>query len=126
MTKGQKDEAKNEADLMERLTHPNIVKYHRQFEKNQKLNIVMELCENGNLRKFLNERKNQRIDEDKILKLFKGIAEGLQKLHNEGIMHRDLKPENIFMTWENQAKIGDLGIAKKVDLTLHNTCGIGT
>jgi len=36
----------------------------------------------------------------------------LQYLHENNIIHRDLKPANIFLSHDQQAKIGDFGIAR--------------
>jgi len=39
---------------------------------------------------------------------------GVNYLHGKGILHRDLKSLNIFLCKDNQLKIGDLGVAKKL------------
>lgn len=36
-------------------------------------------------------------------------------LHEQGVMHRDIKPQNLLMTSEGRVKIGDFGVAQKVE-----------
>jgi serine/threonine protein kinase len=42
----------------------------------------------------------------------------MKHIHDHKIMHRDLKPQNVFLTEQGIVKIGDLGIAKKLEATL--------
>jgi|TARA_B110000305_G_C19400706_1_gene619983 NIMA (never in mitosis gene a)-related kinase len=42
----------------------------------------------------------------------------LGHIHKWNIIHRDIKPQNIFLSKDNEAKIGDFGISKKLDNTL--------
>lgn len=49
MGRQQKQESLREALLMNKLENPNIVKFYDSFQARNKLNIVMELCENGDL-----------------------------------------------------------------------------
>jgi len=42
--------AQSEAKMLETLSHPNIVKNYETFIEDKKLHIVMEYCENGNLK----------------------------------------------------------------------------
>ena len=39
---------------------------------------------------------------------------GVHYLHSKKILHRDLKALNIFLTKDNELKIGDLGVAKRL------------
>lgn len=55
VTERQKSDAYNEAAIMERIKHPNIVTYITSFEEDNKLNILMELCENMDLATFIDK-----------------------------------------------------------------------
>lgn len=79
-----------------------------------KLYIVMEFAERGDLYRQIKKYKNARklMKEDLIWVYLYQICEGLQELHRKRIMHRDLKPKNIFLTGEHHIRIGDLGCSK--------------
>ena len=56
MTDNQKADALNEALLMEKIQNKHIVRHYRSFETVNKLNILMEFCEQGDLSGFLKKR----------------------------------------------------------------------
>lgn len=93
-----------------------------------KLLMVMEYCEGGNLRNWLNQTVavQQQLDEAKALKLMLNVAQGIAMLHSRDpvIVHRDLKPENIFLTaGQSDAKVGDFGVAKELSRVIPNSGG---
>jgi translation initiation factor 2-alpha kinase 1 len=47
------------------------------------------------------------------LHFFLGAVQGVQHMHNCGVIHRDLKPDNIFIHGD-VAKIGDFGLSKSL------------
>ena len=117
---------KNTIDKVKTLSninHDNIIKYYGSFIhkdellKQEKLYIIMEYCENGDLRKFINDYKNkkEKICENEIILIIFGICKGLEEIHSKNIIHRDLKPENIFLNKDFKIKIGDFGISKKFE-----------
>ena len=70
----------------------------------------MEYCKKGDLKAFLNKKKNP-INEKEIITIFKQICIGLKDIHSKDVIHQDLKPSNIFLTEKNHIKIGDFGIS---------------
>ncbi len=55
--------------------------------------------------------KEEHLDENKAVAIFKQLLEAFKVLNRLNIMHRDLKPENIFFT-DNKVKLGDFGFCK--------------
>ena len=121
-TKDKIQEIKNEAEILSKFNHKNIVKYYESFENDDKFFILMEYCDGQNLSNIINEytEKNELIQEEIILNIIKQICLGIKEIHDKNIIHRDLKPENIFMNTNGEIKIGDFGISK--ELNLNKTC----
>ena len=122
------EDAKNEARILKQLEYKYIVKCFDSFEENNSLNIVMEYCEKGDLATLLKDykQKNKYLPENLIWKFFIQISLGLAYIHYHKILHRDLKTLNIFLTKNLDVKIGDLGVAKILQNTLHAYTFIGT
>ena len=119
----------NEAIILKNITHDNFVKYYDSFKDNNSFYIIMEYCDNSNLKKFINlHKKNKELIEEKVLYfIILDICKGLKEIHDNHIIHRDLKPENLFIGKDYKIKIGDFGISKKLIDTKHaNTNNIGT
>ena len=109
-------EALGEIEIMGPLESPYIVGYFDSFIDDKCIDIIIEYCPQGDLNSLIEKQKIQSkpFVENLIWKIFIHIALGLQYLHDLNIIHRDLKTLNIFMLKESQAKIGDLGCAKKL------------
>lgn len=61
-----------------------------------------------------------------IVRMGKEICRGLVICQNNGIMHRDIKPDNIFVTMDDEFKLGDFGIARKMESLEHGFTIRGT
>lgn len=100
------------------MEHAYVVKYFESFIADNKLNIVMEYCDKGDLAKLLlNHRLSNNMHpgpfpEKKIWKYFLQMCVGLNYIHKSKILHRDIKTMNIFITQDDDIRIGDLGVAK--------------
>lgn len=104
---------KTEIEIMKRVKHPRVVSLHQLFETPKCMWLILELVESGGLRSKLSSMK-RRFPETLSAKITKQMLEGLQYLHNQGIVHRDLKIDNILFEGNVQTgsvKIADFGLS---------------
>ncbi|MEE2644400.1 MAG: protein kinase [Myxococcota bacterium] len=104
----------DEATLLARLDHPNIVKvFDAGLE--QKLGvafIAMELLEGETFKELM--RSEAPMQPERLYPIFTQVCDGLAAAHQAGLIHRDLKPDNIFLSAEKMShmvQILDFGIA---------------
>ena len=83
-----------EAMLLNKLDHPNIVKVKHLIQFNNKYYMGMEYQPGGSLSGYLKKRfqMNQRLSDKEASQLMKGILRGVAYIHENDIIHRDLKP----------------------------------
>ncbi|KAA6398400.1 MAG: putative serine/threonine-protein kinase PLK4 [Streblomastix strix] len=73
--------------------------------------LVIEYCQLGDLRKYIqNLRENNQL----AWKIIGQIAAVFNELHNIGKIHQDIKPENILLTNDLKVKIADFGFATQL------------
>lgn len=88
-----------EARILSRLDHPNIVKVMSYNRADNEVFMVMELITGGSLRAVINgyiDRGAQMELRDAV-DLVIQLANGLHFAHQQGLIHRDVKPENIVL-----------------------------
>ncbi|KAG9398062.1 hypothetical protein AC1031_014979 [Aphanomyces cochlioides] len=105
-------EIQEEALVMKRLTHPNIVLFMEAGFYRGSICIVSEYCSRGSLRDVL---RTPLVWPMKI-RLALGLAYGLQYLHNSRMIHRDLKSPNILVDETWHAKIADFGTLRLAEI----------
>ena len=103
----------NEIKLHKKLHHENIVNFEHFFEDKENVYILLELCSNQTLNDLIKRRK--RLSEIEVQCYLLQILKGLKYIHNHKIIHRDLKPGNLFLNQKIQLKIGDFGLASKLE-----------
>ena len=112
-----------EISILQSINHPNIIKlYDYKFDRN-KLLLITEYCNCGNMYEWIN-RENKQPQE--ILSVIKQILEGIQYLHSNKIIHRDIKPQNILIQEPLIIKICDFGFSQtfKEEINMFQTvCG---
>ena len=103
---------RRELQNLHNLKHPNII-HILDYLNNQSYNyIVLEYCNGGNLREYLQkymEKNKAPLNEFFIQKILRQIAPALEFMHSKNIIHRDIKLENIllnFNTYPNIPKNG--------------------
>ncbi|XP_030332804.1 serine/threonine-protein kinase Nek5 isoform X2 [Strigops habroptila] len=124
----EKEASQKEVILLAKMKHANIVTFYASLQEKNKLYIVMEYCDGGDLMKRINMQHGVLFDEDQILSWFVQISLGLKHIHDKKILHRDVKAQNIFLSNNGKvAKLGDFGIARQLNSTMEfaHTC-VGT
>ena len=113
----------NEAQMMGRLQHPNILPIYDAGEENGSYYVVTEHVHGARtLAAYCRPDNLLRID-DVVEILFK-CAKGLHYAHGRGVIHRDIKPSNIMLTLDNDVRIIDFGIALIKDSDVSRIEGI--
>eukprot|EP00297_Palpitomonas_bilix_P009220 CAMPEP_0113917834 /NCGR_PEP_ID=MMETSP0780_2-20120614/32966_1 /TAXON_ID=652834 /ORGANISM="Palpitomonas bilix" /LENGTH=530 /DNA_ID=CAMNT_0000917475 /DNA_START=176 /DNA_END=1768 /DNA_ORIENTATION=+ /assembly_acc=CAM_ASM_000599 len=101
-----------EARLLRNLRHPNVVQLHRVLEAYDRVTLILDYAEGGDLASWM--KNTGPVGEGVAAKLMADIFGGLAYLHSKGVSHRDLKPENLLFEKAGGAgnlKIVDFGVA---------------
>ena len=99
-----------EARVLDRLRHPNIVQVNSVDEIGGKVVIDMEYIRGRNLQDVLRETPQLPIPQ--ALDIAAQICDGLAYAHSRRTVHRDIKPANILLTREGVVKLVDFGLAE--------------
>jgi len=106
-------EAEMVKDIMENVSHPNILHIEKVFQVGSKFYLVFPLCTGGELYEHVIS-KGHFTERDAAV-IIRDLVSGLHALHSTGILHLDIKPENIlFESNEPDARIRitDFGLSK--------------
>ncbi|KTA96098.1 Cell division control protein 15 [Nakaseomyces glabratus] len=111
----------SEIDLLKNLNHINIVKYHGFIQKQHNLYIILEYCAKGSLKNLIS--RNRPMSEHEAKPYVRQTLNGLNYLHEQGVIHRDIKAANILLDAENVVKLADFGVSTKVNNTAMTLAG---
>uniref|UniRef100_A0A1A8F740 Serine/threonine-protein kinase PLK n=1 Tax=Nothobranchius korthausae TaxID=1143690 RepID=A0A1A8F740_9TELE len=114
----QRDKITNEIELHRTLSHKHVVKFSHYFEDQENIYIFLELCSRKSLAHIWKARHT--LTEPEVRYYLKQIISGLKYLHSRGILHRDLKLGNFFVNENMELRLGDFGLAAKLE-TGHGT-----
>lgn len=122
-----------EVSILKSVRHDNIVNTHDVFDTKDRLNLVLEFMEGGELFDIIADAGF--FSEQAASQVMRDIVKGVQYLHMHSIVHRDLKPENVLChkkEWPLQVKLADFGLANfaedgnVVESTVAGGCMVGT
>lgn len=113
----------NEAHIVGKLQHPNILPIFDAGEEGGRYYVVMEHVRGARTLAMYCRPDNLLRIEDVIEIIYK-CAKALHYAHGRGLIHRDIKPSNIMLTPENDVRIIDFGIALLKDADLSVIQGI--
>lgn len=112
-----------EAQILPKLNHPNIVKCYgfKYKQKEGKLEIYLEYIDGGSIRSLL--AKHKRFSEEITSKWTSQILNGLYYLHANNVIHRDIKGLNILVNKDGVAKLTDFGSAQAISGQMRTSVG---
>ncbi len=114
LNKGRaKQKLLSEIKIHKSMSHPNIVRFEGYFEDSQRAYIILELCPNQTLKEMVKKRK--KLHELEVQFYMSQLVSGVKYIHSQNVIHRDLKLGNLFVGRNLELKIGDFGLAAKLD-----------
>nr|MCH9682433.1 serine/threonine protein kinase [Deltaproteobacteria bacterium] len=103
-----------EAQLLEGLSHENLVRVYGHVTIEGARVLLMELVEGPTLADRV--AREAPMTPESVRSVGRGIAAGLAHAHGAGIVHRDLKPSNVLLAGGQIPKIADFGMARASSL----------
>jgi tetratricopeptide (TPR) repeat protein len=104
---------KREIQLSSRVTHPNVLRVFDLGEMDGIKFLTMQFVDGRDLSTIL--KKQGKLPTDRLLRIFRQVAEGLKAAHDQGVIHRDLKPQNIMLDASDRVFVTDFGLAKSAE-----------
>ncbi|XP_013406101.1 serine/threonine-protein kinase PLK1 isoform X2 [Lingula anatina] len=109
----QKEKIAREIELHRHLKHKHVVCFYNFFEDEENVYIILELCSRKSLVEVLKSRKT--LTEPEVRYYLRHLVLGCQHIHGQKIVHRDLKLGNMLLNENMEIKIGDFGLATRID-----------
>nr|XP_034904272.1 serine/threonine-protein kinase ATG1a-like isoform X1 [Populus alba] len=104
-----------EISILSTINHPNIIRFFESIETEDRIFLVLEYCEGGDLAVYI--QRHGKVTEAVARHFMRQLAVGLQVLQEKHLIHRDLKPQNLLLSSDDltpQLKIGDFGFARSL------------
>ena len=103
---------RSEKSILQMVQHPFIVCLHYAFQTRDKLYMILDYVNGGEL--FFHLKQEGKFSESRVKFYTAEISLALHHLHKLGIVYRDLKPENILLNSEGHIVITDFGLSKQM------------
>mmetsp|Transcript_30428 Transcript_30428/g.71123 ORF Transcript_30428/g.71123 Transcript_30428/m.71123 type:complete len:476 (+) Transcript_30428:246-1673(+) len=117
---GMMAQFQTEIEALRKLKHPSIIQLYDVFISQEKIYIVMELMEGGELFDYVVQKGT--LTEKEASGIVRKVTSALVYMHEKNIVHRDLKPENLLLkkkptssSQDVDVKIIDFGLSKAME-----------
>ena len=100
-----------EREILEKFDHPFIMGLEFAFQDADRLYLIMEFVNGGELFFHLKQVKGG-FDENRARFYAAEMILALEYLHRSGVVYRDLKPENVLIDIEGHIRLTDFGLSK--------------
>jgi WD40 repeat protein/tRNA A-37 threonylcarbamoyl transferase component Bud32 len=101
-----------EAEAAAKLQHPGIVAIHEVGVQQDQHFFSMDYIEGQSLAAVVHESP---LPATKAAEYAEAIAEAVHYAHEQGVLHRDLKPSNVLIDANDQPRVTDFGLAKRIE-----------
>ena len=107
----------NEVKYLKQLNHPNIIKFYEAFTYDNKLWLVLDYAEQGDMQTLVRAQKakHRYFSEIYVWNVAYQLWSGLLYLRSQNVIHRDIKSLNIYIYKDEVVKIGDFSEASGVE-----------
>jgi len=109
--KNEVEHTMSERNILSKMNHPFLMKLFFAFQTDDKLYLVLEFVNGGELYYHLQLTGSFTPDRTRFYSAEMVLA--LEYLHKSGIIYRDLKPENVLIDGDGHIKITDFGLSKE-------------
>lgn len=103
---------RNEAKIVARFHHDNILTVFDINERFQTAFIIMEYLDGESIRAIL-ERKKRIVPKEAIIFLIQ-VCKAIDYAYKQGVLHKDINPENLMVIGQTRIKLLDFGLASFV------------
>ncbi|KAL0482642.1 serine/threonine-protein kinase STK11 [Acrasis kona] len=94
-------------------------------ESKNKIYIVIEFAGAGSLHQVINAAPSKQLSPGDVWHYFTQLINGLEFIHNQGVIHRDIKPANLMITPDRVLKFCDFGTSSELNqFTLSDECTV--
>ncbi len=108
-------EALDECEVLKKVRHEKLIKLWCVCTKNLPILIVIEYMCNGSLLEYMRKGNGRYFKFNDIIDCAAQIASGMKYMEAIKFVHKDLAARNILVGNNNIVKIGDFGLAQKLN-----------
>jgi hypothetical protein len=102
---------RREFQLLQSLSHPNIVRAHEYDRDGDTAFFTMEYLSGLSLESVLSAHRDVVLGRTHALVIIRDVAAALEHAHSRGVVHGDLNPGNVFITNDGEIRVLDFGAA---------------
>lgn len=110
-----------EARILARLSHPNIVRVMHFLPLHNTGYMIMQYEQGQVLKKWAQRFPGSKPPQEVLFRVLGPLLDALREVHGAGLAHRDIKPDNIYMRADDSPVLLDFGAARNVESGLSHT-----
>lgn len=112
---GMMEQFQTEITALKSLRHPSIIRLYDVYLTDEKIYIIMELMQGGELFDYVVQKGT--LTEEEAAKIVRKVTSAIAYMHSQNFIHRDLKPENLLLKQAPKTPYDDIDV-KLIDFGL--------